>query len=621
MRITTQEITEGGQTYYLHTVDKGETLYSICRAYEVSQAEVQQDNALSGNTISAKQQLKIRKKTSVQQAPKGGKEQPQKQELPTVSPTANDANVIYVYHIAKAKETFYSIARHYNTTVKVLQDANPSVDVQTGRALRIPVTKEFAENQKTAVVQALQENTGTSTIEHVVKRKETLFSIARLYNVEIATIKQHNQQIFANRKDIKVGQTLQIPVAMAAKDKDKDVVAINNNCQSVPYTGFINVALLLPFDAAKIVEEDIASFHFVEFYEGVLMALNVLKQQGVNVRLQVWDTEKESVQQIVRDPMFKNMHLIIGPVYQKQFVPIAKFAQTKNIKIVSPLTAVDTLLHSHSCVYQVPIDAENLANKLLSHKQIEETKSNLIIISQFDDEGSTKMRHLYKQYLPKFDSLVYNNATEGGLDSLQIAYRESNYEMREHTSLVKRMSYKIGLQPRNNSLNFLKLFNKKEINRVIVASEEEPFVSELLANLKAFADRYKCRIIVYGTQKWRKFENIEIENFYDVKLHLASPYFTNYTLENVVNFVDSYRSKYKGEPTQFAFQGYDIALYFISAIHQYGPQFSNCVPNLPSPLLQSTYRFEAKDAHSFYENKDAFLLRYKSKPMSIVPYK
>jgi hypothetical protein len=175
------------------------------------------------------------------------------------------------------------------------------------------------------------------------------------------------------------------------------------------------------------------------------------------------------------------------------------------------------------------------------------------------------------------------------------------------------------LQPRENHEVFLKIFTPHIENKVVVASQDEPFVSELLTNLKAFSDRYKCYITVYGLSSWKKFDNIDLRLFYDLKLHLAAPYYISYKSSAVKSFVQSYREKYKTEPSQFAFQGYDIMMYFASALYFYGKDFERCLPLLKVPLLQSNYAFSPIYQGGAYENKGVFLLRY-TPWMEIVQY-
>jgi ABC-type branched-subunit amino acid transport system substrate-binding protein len=344
-------------------------------------------------------------------------------------------------------------------------------------------------------------------------------------------------------------------------------------------------------------------------YEGAMLALETLSKRGISVNLDVLDSKSIYESTWTNNVMLNKADIIIGPVYQDRFIPIAKFAKSKNIKIVSPLTPIDTSLYGCANVFQVATDFNSQVQKALTHEHINPAKSNIVLASQRDEEESQKLRNRYRQYLPQRDTIVYSNATARS-DSLQLEWLQQAYEARVHVPSVKNLSYKIGMQPRENQETFLKIFHPSIDNKVIIASQDEPFVSELLANLKAFANRYKCSITVYGTSDWRKYEKIELNLFYELQLHVAVPYFIDYKSEAVKRFVQRYRYTYKTEPSQFAFQGYDVMLYFISAIYRYGKNFEGCLPYHHEELLQSRYNFMPIVPGGAYENKGIFLLRY-----------
>ncbi|MGL5959727.1 MAG: hypothetical protein ACRCY6_03130, partial [Bacteroidales bacterium] len=73
-------------------------------------------------------------------------------------------------------------------------------------------------------------------------------------------------------------------------------------------------------------------------------------------------------------------------------------------------------------------------------------------------------------------------------------------------------------------------------------------------------------------------------------------------------------------PSQFAFQGHDIMLYFASALFRYGDSFPNCFSQHSVPLLQSNYSFAPSSNAGAFENQGVFLLRY-TPWMDILEYK
>jgi LysM repeat protein len=609
---STEIFTDGSNRYYLHAVKPGETIYSICRVYAVTQEALLRDNPVLSGGLKVGQYLKIML-------------------------TPDNSITPFTQHVVRAKETLYSIARLYGVSVSDILALNPqeSQVLSVGAVLQIPVHGQSATSEasgkesgkeKAQAGGSVGSEAEAMLIEHVVKRRETLFSISNLYEVDMDYIKQYNPQIFNSATPrIRIGQVIYIPIALSGlKISAQQYTATTSRCDSsTKYKNPINVVLLLPFDAKNQDDENTLynSFRFVEMYEGSLLALETLSRQGVSVNLSVFDSKS------IDDPRWspvatlEKADLIIGPVYQERFIPVAKFAKSKNIKIVSPLTPIDTLLYGYSNVFQVPADFDCQVQKTLTHEHLDPMKSNIILVSQREEEDgeSLKLRNYYRQYLPRRDSIIYNNSLMQR-DTIEGERLRIAYETRTHRPTVKNLSYKIGIQPRENQETFLKVFQPNIDNKVIVASQNEPFVAELLANLKAFSDRYKCRITIYGSSSWQKYEKVELKLFYDLKLHLAAPYFTDYKSETVKGFVQSYRNRYKTEPSQFAFQGYDVMLYFASAIHRYGKDFEHCLPFHREELLQSCYSFVPIIPNGAYENKGAFLLRY-TPWMEIVQYR
>jgi hypothetical protein len=115
---------------------------------------------------------------------------------------------------------------------------------------------------------------------------------------------------------------------------------------------------------------------------------------------------------------------------------------------------------------------------------------------------------------------------------------------------------------------------------------------------------------VYGFPKWQKLRNIPSDYFYKLNIHLFTSFFVDYNRLPVIHFIEKYREFYRSEPSQFAFQGYDVGLYFISALRQYGRGLSACLPHHSADLLQSTYRFARGNETDGYENRAVFLINY-----------
>ncbi|MGL4909338.1 MAG: PBP1 and LysM peptidoglycan-binding domain-containing protein [Bacteroidales bacterium] len=591
--------------YYVHRVKFGETAYSICRAYGISTDELKRANPfLEQSALRADHVLHI-----------------------PLTP-ANGAEYFHI-HTVQEKETLFGIAKRYSITPEQLVSLNPQTEhaLIIGTQLYIPVNKQNVEASATPS----PTDTSKKILSHTVRKKETLFAISNMYEVSIEDIQKYNPQIIdkKNQTKIQVGQVLSIPIFLSGVKHEKQAPPqqIQDLCDTLHPKKSLNVALLLPFNAnqQKNSEDLHRAFRFAEMYEGALIALEKLRKQGLSVNLSVVDTKNVSPEALIRHAGVERADLIIGPVYQTEFLQVAKFAQSRGKTIVSPLMPIDSSLKTHSKVFQIPIGFEKQQEVILNHKQMDITKCNIVVLQKRNNDKNAEHLDPYIQkHLSNIETIFYRNTASlpdtFTIESFRNTAVEQSYLNKEHTASVKKISYATGLQPRDNFDMFFRVLHPQRENRIIISAQDEPFVSDILANLKAFADIYKCRITVYGNTSWQKFSNLELNLFYDLKLHLATPYFTNYKSDTIKDFVRAYRKQYKTEPSQFAFQGHDIMLYFASALFRYGDSFPNCFSQHSVPLLQSNYSFAPSSNGGAFENQGVFLLRY-TPWMDILEYK
>jgi LysM repeat protein len=585
VRISNTEITDKGKTYLLHTVSKGETIYGLCRAYNITESTLMTHNPAIKNGLQQGQQLKIPKKTST------AADKPKSKQRTTPPKNADQ----YAYHIVKAGETLYSIARRYGINVKDLHTMNSDLEsnyLYEGRILRVPKENTVAE----PLVATAPHNHSAAT-----------------ENVEQTEQIEQTEQKPASSNSSNMTASVATPVY--------EPVSVPDFCNNVrPYDKVINIALLLPFGVSGYDRSEMQrSFEFAEFYEGTLIALERLKRQGARIKLYVWDVDATNIKKILANSAFHDMSLIIGPVYPELFSIAAELARERSIPIISPLAATDSAQHDNRYVFQVALSDEFLTEKLLQHCLTDTRDVNVVFITHKDAPDGQEMERLYRRHLPNLSATIYHNRN-AQLDSLRLSVLIGEYEKRAYSSQIKQIQYQTGILPRGNHETFLRTLVRNTPNRIIIASDDEPFVNEVMANLKAFSDFYGCYIEAYGTSKWRKFENIELETYYNLNLHIATSYFVDYQAEHTIDFIRRYRSQYKTEPNQMAFQGYDIATYFAGAFYRYGHRFEECLPAYSVDLLHSKYFFNITEYFS-RQNEGGFLIRYVPETIKIVPYK
>jgi len=160
-----------GKDFYLHFVKKGETLFAIARAYNVTVDDIFRVNPGSRDGVAPGKILKILHKT-----------EPAQDILknPLIS------RRLFFYYIVKKQETLYGISQKNGVTIDAIKAINPDLGEypRTGETLKIPYLKDEAITREA--------NRGESSIIHTVQKGETLYGIAKTYDVTIGEIKNAN---------------------------------------------------------------------------------------------------------------------------------------------------------------------------------------------------------------------------------------------------------------------------------------------------------------------------------------------------------------------------------------------------------------------------------------------
>ena len=185
-----------GKLFILHRITSGETLYSISKKYKVSVDDIKKSNPTAVQGLKVGQILKV----------------PTTLPVPTVEKTASSLESSKTHTVA-AGETLYSIATKYGISVDALKKANSglSSSISVGQTLNLPIkagstttaTKPVAKPITTTIASP---TTGIETVEHKVASGETLYSIAKKYNVSVEDVKKANPDIGA----LKVGQVIKV---------------------------------------------------------------------------------------------------------------------------------------------------------------------------------------------------------------------------------------------------------------------------------------------------------------------------------------------------------------------------------------------------------------------------
>ena len=495
-----------------------------------------------------------------------------------------DGKVFYS-HVVLERQTLYSISKAYNVTQEEVFEANPGLKetgLKKNAIIMIPTQSEVKETIQQKQEDAV-EATGASIQKiHTVRWYETLKDIAAKYNVtesEIISANNLKDGKIKNRQKLiipTIGSTVEritteseaeivqefeeedMNLETAFDDKDEE----EETATTILSKSTIQATVLLPLKATG----NSSSKSNMDFYSGLLLAARELGESGINIDMNVYDIANGSFG-ATRDEL-ETSDMIIGPVAAGDINRL--YTVAPGIKaLVSPLDPkAEQLTERYSTMVHAPAPRmaqyEDVANWI---KEDLMPGDKVIVISEKEARKGDEGRIL-----------------RAVIDSAHITYTPFSYSILEGRKIQEPLETEM---------------TTEGFNRVVVASESEAFVNDVVRNLNLTIHN-KFNVVLYAPAKIRTFETIEIENFHNTNLHASLTYYIDYNDPEVRKFIKKYRTLFHTEPTQFAFQGYDVAKYFLGLCAKYGEDWMRYAED--ASMLQSTFDLKPSGNAGYINN-------------------
>ena len=486
---------------------------------------------------------------------------------------------LYYSHIVLEKQTLYSISKAYGVTVDDIYNANPGLKETGLKKNAVILIPEMSDQEPEKTRKKKSEKNEAEYITHTVRWYEDLDVIAEKYGVTVEAIMEFNDlkgRKLKNRQKLRIPPADQSPVLSPAGEASEpetgnDTGAANaGSSQTMPAEGagdntgsnilhlfrknHVDISLLLPLNARDSTSGSRSS---MDFYCGALLAARQLGVDGINIDLSVYDVADG--QMAIDREKVNSSDVVIGPVSPGALGNLMSTIQNSTY-VVSPL--------DHR--------AEKMA---LSYRNFIQAPSSSA--AQYADLvdwiGEEKSPH---------DSVlvIYEKGTEekagikviaDGLKENSIGFQTLSYSILEGRDIANTLRNKMTLTAKNH---------------LMIASESEAFVNDVIRNINLMVHE-KYDVAVYASSKIRGFETIEGENLHNANLHVSTSYYINYDQKEVQDFIMEYRALFNTEPTPFAFQGYDIMMYFAGICSKYGDAWPSMLPFEDEEMLQSGFKF------------------------------
>lgn len=629
-RSTTIQVVDGKE-FFFHAVLQGQTLFSIARAYGVTVEDIIQQNPdLQGQELRFDQIIRIPVKHQT--------------ALPDQPKTDKVIDITYIEHQVKRRETVYGISRMYNITEAQLIEHNPQArtGLRVNTILRIPRYQEKLVYFK----------------EYLVPPGQTLFSISREYGVSIDELQRINPEL---KEGLRAGQTIRIPAdpgyqpPFLPSEQDEQIKEISRPAAIVyedPYCNepvlkpYYNVALLIPLYLENFEKEELSdrdrerAFPFMEYYEGIMIAVDSIRNMGVDIRLTVLDVcENEAkARALIWNRQLENKDLIIGPFFPEVLPVIANYAKDRNIPVVSPLPSDDRdLLRRYPNVFQA---MPGILTQMLDMATfvVENYPDDNIILVHNNQPASSHLISGYKEALndglnrwqyyrdsinmKALDGYFFNGVYVGEkitrnvhvindsiLKILRKNQRPSAPDFRRYASrdnISEIVFSRDGFDGLTNSMD------STQRNVIITLMGGEAIITNYTRQLNQLRDTFD--MVVFGVPQWRDYRSVDNNYLQNLRVHIFTNDFINYNRESNLHFIRRYRNRNHVEPQSMGFAAVQTGMYFFSALAEFGPDFSRCIHAINENRNYSTPFFFKRPygEEGGWENHFVYIFTYRN---------
>ncbi len=634
--------------YILHTVVKGQGLYSIARIYGVTEAEIIALNPGSDEVIRAGEKLKIPKKqvdkpvtqqtveTNSQQEVTPAKEQGEVQK-------AKAEAVIdgYIHHTVQPGETIYRLTITYGVTGEEIYQANPILrtePLKAGQVVRIPQKKamgaEVSEDTQSDGEQANKQknvfkikgaydknesktdksdgdnfwsrifgkkkktdeavtDTAKCEFQHVVKKGETVYSISRSYGITESELLAANPSITNNR--IKRGQVLCIPYPKddirptppsQGGETEQDTPITPPPAISVDDDGKLQVALILPFMLEKSSTPTADQAKMVEFYEGFLLAIDSLRDADISIELHVYDSGEatQSLSPILETEEMAHMDIIFGPMHSQHVAQAADFARAHSIPLVLPFSRGVTQLASNPYLWQVNADPSVIENEGINHFFELFPKPNVLFF-QTKGEADAFCTHLQHE-----------------LDRRGLGY---NIFPADTTSNVR--PFMEACSRDNDADNILMMTTSDNAS----LSKMLPVFQLVMRDTAQVAD-----IHLYGYPQYQTYAGTHANAFYELDTWYHTAFYTNNSRPDAASLSRKFSRMYGREMAarypRYGMLGFDIGYWFLNGLAHRGPAPAETVfsgmTTYRCPTIQTGFNFSRVSPTGGYTNTGIYVV-------------
>lgn len=397
--------------------------------------------------------------------------------------------------------------------------------------------------------------------KYQVKKKDTLYGIAKKYNISVDALIEANPEMKVDGFELKKGSYVCIPYAASGTSGQTSATPVRTLIQTASrqFSGkTVRVGVMLPLH-----DVDGDGRRMTEFYRGMLMACDSLRAEGMNIDIHAWNVNIDAdITNFIKQPGAAKCDIIFGPLYSKQVHALAEFCKARDIQMVIPFSITGDDVSMYKQIFQVYQTNDRQTNNSIETFLKLFPKCHPVFID-CNDKTSTK------------GNFTFGLRTR--LESHNIGYGITNIGSSDDV--------------------FAKQFSQNSQNIVILNTGRSPELTLALNKLAILkANNPTLKIKLFGYTEWMMYLGIDEAKFHEFDTYIPSTFYYNPASPRTQSLTRSYRQWFKTDMQnalpRFALTGYDYAQFFLRGFAKYGKAFRGVKNQNSWKAVQAPLRFK-----------------------------
>jgi len=488
------------------------------------------------------------------------------------------------YHTVEEGQTLYSIARIYGISAKDLQKLNPESGdlIRPGDKLRIPDNAQAKQVASGPGAQFVGSSTSTPQnakgnikTTYQIKKKDTLYRIALEHNLTIQEIIDANPGLTEEGK-LKKGEWISIPYSRAEKQAEANRVEAERAAKATAkksHKSHLNIAVILPLK-----ENTERGGKMVEFYQGMLMAADSIRKQGISVDYYTYHSGSSvaDINTILQKDELKHMDAIFGPLDGVQANVLNTFSEQNKVRLVMPFSTTNSYAGNNPYAY---------------------------VVSASMDKVNRYGAELVGKRFPNHNIVILNAGTADNRANSFIS----------HLAGAGISTHELNADADNQIFSTTLSTSRKNV--IILNSSSQNALQKAIQRLRAFmSENPNYKISLLGYPEWSTYQGRILKSFGELDTYVYAPFYRNVNDTRIANFEQRFKNNFHHEliktTPRYGIMGLDVAYYFLNGLAKFGDYFDEKQQTFNYSPLQNNLVFTQPSQSLPFTNTNITLIHY-----------